>query len=366
MEIHLFFSQVVTTAISKLTFSRSPHARLGPLLEGLFNIVSNVPDDKFRYDSRVGNTPSYKLVLRALYGLSQRSSLQILDICHDPSRWFWLITDNVQNYIRRRTLRLGRANHMNIGMAATVWIAPASNVDPSVIFNYDEKERLRAACHRDRITTVRLLRFIDQGHERKVFAFQWLWVLGNYITQLGHLKSHANTLLRTRAQIQKVPDVPTEVFPLPTTNGSEMKLPEFQRSVLDFMKSAGQTPERHHQRLIVLGGDGLTFELSHKVQQQRQFHNSPFHSFRILNPMLQWWHTFWTNDSRIIDRHLVSYASLNPATLGHSASKIARKIPINQGKYDYHQATELMYFVADMRMLDCWRYVFLLCFELRG
>lgn len=135
-------------------------------------MISDVPDDKFRYDSRVGNTPSYMIILRAPYGLSAQSSLQIMDICQDSGRWFWIIADNVQNYISRRTFRLGRANHMNIGMAGTVWVAPLSHIDPSKIFDYDAKEKLRAASRRDRLTTAKLLRFIDQEHESKVFAFQ--------------------------------------------------------------------------------------------------------------------------------------------------------------------------------------------------
>ncbi|EEB88489.1 hypothetical protein MPER_13645, partial [Moniliophthora perniciosa FA553] len=57
---------VVSMVISKLLFSRSPHARLEPMLEGLFNLVSLVSYDKFRYDSHVGNTPSYNTALAAL------------------------------------------------------------------------------------------------------------------------------------------------------------------------------------------------------------------------------------------------------------------------------------------------------------
>lgn len=332
------------------------------MLEGLFNIVTNASDDKFRYDSRVGNTPSYQTVLRGLYGLSHQSENQVLDVCRDPWRWFWIVTDNVQNYHRRRSFRLGRSNHMNVGMAATVWVAPQSTTDPSTIFDYEEKKRLRAASQRDRLTTDHLLNLIDADHEARAFAFQWLWVLGNYVTHVSHLKSRANELLRTEAQLQKLPNEPNLAFPLPTSTGSETQLLDFVRSIFDFLKSAGQVAERFLKRMLPFGGDGLTFELLLKVQQHRQFHESPFHSLRILNPILQWWHCFWTNDSRIVERHLVSYASLDPSTLGHSASKISRTIPLNQGKYDYHQASELLYFVTDMRMLDCWRYVNILQF----
>ncbi|KAK7018650.1 hypothetical protein VNI00_018336 [Paramarasmius palmivorus] len=50
---------------------------------------------------------------------------------------------------------------------------------------------------------------------------------------------------------------------------------------------------------------------------------------------------------------------IDPSTLGYSASKIHRTIPKDQGKYNYHQATDLVYFVADMKALDCWRLLML-------
>ncbi|KAJ3764517.1 hypothetical protein FB446DRAFT_656341, partial [Lentinula raphanica] len=57
---------VTSTVISKLTFSHSESARLGPLQEGLFNFATNASDEKFRYDSHVGNTPSYATILKAM------------------------------------------------------------------------------------------------------------------------------------------------------------------------------------------------------------------------------------------------------------------------------------------------------------
>ncbi|KAJ8094953.1 hypothetical protein PM082_010169 [Marasmius tenuissimus] len=90
---------VVSTAISKLTFSRSPHARLGPMLEGLFNMVSLVSFDRFRYDSHVGNTPAYNTVASGLYGLGQQAARQVVYLCWDPGYWFWIVIDNIQNYI---------------------------------------------------------------------------------------------------------------------------------------------------------------------------------------------------------------------------------------------------------------------------
>ena len=143
--------------------------------------------------------------MRSLYALSNQVKSHTLDVCRDPGQWFWIVVDNCQNFLRRRVFRVGRDNHMNIGMAGTVWVAPLSTTDPSKIFDYEDKERRRAQCQRDHLTTERLLRFVDANHERKVFAFQWLWVLGNYIEPLRELKSCANTLLRTEGRIRAMP-----------------------------------------------------------------------------------------------------------------------------------------------------------------
>ncbi|KAK7022837.1 hypothetical protein VNI00_016918 [Paramarasmius palmivorus] len=345
---------VISTVISKLMFSRSSLARLGPMLEGLFNLVSQVSYDKFRYDSHVGNTPAYTTVISALYGLGQQAGTQLMDICRDPGHWFWIILDNVQNYIRHHSLRLGRMNHMNLGMAATVWIAPPSASDPGV-FDFDDKQRRRASCDRTKITAMKLLRLPDAAHERHVYAFQWLWVLGNYVPRLENLKLRANELLRTTGRRQKVPDEPTQCFTLPTVSASETKLPEFLDGVLDFLKSAGQTGERFNKRMLPIGGDGLTFELLHKIMSHRQFHKSPFHGLRIMNPKLQWWHLLWTNDARIIDNHMGNPAGSDVSSFGHLISSIGRKLPKEQGKYNYKQASELLYLVLDADILNCWR-----------
>ncbi|KAF9050825.1 hypothetical protein BDZ89DRAFT_593109 [Hymenopellis radicata] len=345
---------VVSTAISKVTFCRSPHARLGPILEGLFNIASNASFDTFRYDSRVGNTPAYDTMLRILYGLSQQAAVQTLEICRDPGRWYWIVIDNVQNYFRRRSLGIGRENYMVIGMAGTVWVALMAGPGPEAL-NFEKKALMRKEFSRQSVTTGQLLALLPQEHEHRVFSYQWLWVLGNYDHRLAHLKTRANELLRTKGRLQKVPDGRTECFPLPSNNGRETQLPEFQASLFDFFKSAGQTEQRFHRRLMPVTGDGFTFELLLKLMQQRQFHESDFESLRFLEPGLAGWHTEWTNDSRVIDYHLDSYSSQDPSTLGYALSKIKRKIPKDQGKYNYHHANEALYLVLDMRMLDCWR-----------
>ncbi|KAJ3827207.1 hypothetical protein F5880DRAFT_1474946 [Lentinula raphanica] len=322
-------------------------------MKGLFEFASNASFDTFRFESRIANTPAYSTILKILYGLSEEAAKTTIAACQASDYVIWATTDNTQNYHLRRMNRMGLENVMNLGMSCIAWrrrLRHASALD------FEDKQRRRRECRRNEITVPKLLELFDHDHERKVFSYQWLWVLGEYVELLGHLKKHANILLATQGSKLKIPEGADSPFTLPTTSGSEQDLPAFLDSILSFMKDLGQMKDNHMHRMFPIGGDGLTFELYGRVMEQRQLHSGPFTSLRFLNPKLEWWHTEWTNDSRIIDKHLASYASQDPSTLGHSASKITRKIRVNQGKYDYNQGSELMYFVLDMRMLDCWRY----------
>ncbi len=248
--------------------------------------------------------------------------------------------------------RIGLHNVMNIGIAATAWLKPLHY--PNAL-NYEDKAHCRATTKRAEATVDSLLRYIDPEHERHVFAYQWLWVLREYGQDLEYVKAHALMLLRTCGRIQKVADEPTKAFPLPSTGRSEAEVPEFLVSMQDFVHSTGQTSDDFDLRILPVGGDGMTYWLFLTLMQLRQFHKSQYTSLRTWNPLLQWWHTLWMNLSQIIDKYLVSYSSHDPSTLGYSASKIDRTIRVDQGKYDFHQGSELVYFVLDMRVLDCWR-----------
>ncbi|KAJ8094952.1 hypothetical protein PM082_010168 [Marasmius tenuissimus] len=182
-----------------------------------------------------------------------------------------------------------------------------------------------------------------------------MWVLGNYAQRLQGLKDLANERLQTVGKRQKVPNEPVECFTLPTVSGSKTKLPEFLERVLDFLKSVGQTGACFLKRMLPIGGNGLTFELLHRIISHRQFHDSPFHSLCFLNPKLQWWHLFWTNDARIIDLHMGNPAGSDMSSLGHLLSSIDRKLSKEQGKYNYKQASEALYLVLDADILSCWR-----------
>jgi hypothetical protein len=70
-----------------------------------------------------------------------------------------------------------------------------------------------------------------------------------------------------------------------------------------------------------------------------------------MKPMLEWWHTEWTNLSRIFEAHWEDPLSNDPSTLGHSTSKIGQKKPANLKKVDFYSSTDLAYLSLT---LECW------------
>lgn len=103
------------------------------------------------------------------------------------------------------------------------------------------------------------------------------------------------------------------------------------------------------------GGDGLTYEMFIWLKRYLQFHSDVFQSFALLEPVLELWHTLWTDLSRLFECHWPagSLTSQDPSTLGHSAQLISRKMPPNLKKVDYYPGAQLAYDVLDVQMRKC-------------
>ena len=118
----------------------------------------------------------------------------------------------------------------------------------------------------------------------------------------------------------------------------------------------GQRDGDYLQKLILVGGDGLTYEKLVQLQKYMQFHGDEFQSLALLIPLLELWHLEWTNLSRIYETHWGNYLSTDdPGTLQNSAADIGHKEPAKLNKVDYYPHMQLAYLVLDGRMLNCWR-----------
>ncbi|KIJ17495.1 hypothetical protein PAXINDRAFT_9449 [Paxillus involutus ATCC 200175] len=312
--------------------------------------------DTFAYSSRIARTTAYSTVLRTLRGLSEQEAEAVKELGCDVTKYGVLVTDNVQNYLLQQDARIGCINTMNTGLAATY--IEVEDVDPKAFDLEDKRQRL-ANSRRSGLTVHELHRLIDHQHICDVMGLQSLLTLATYVPELSHVKEHVSKLYRTRHAKLRLSERPSKVHPLATNGKNETVTTELKDGLLDFLAQIGQDAgvDHHLQRLIIIVGDGLTFEKILQLKKYLQFHPDAFQSFELIEPRLAVWHTLWTDLSRIFETHWGHALSRDPSTIGHSATKISRKQPASLKKVDYYPYSELLYTILDARILDCWRII---------
>ncbi|KAJ7691824.1 hypothetical protein B0H17DRAFT_1200940 [Mycena rosella] len=308
------------------------------------------------YNYRISTMPSYSKIYRSLEGLSTEEALVTLNHGRDPTKAGILLFDNVQNLARIRDLRIGRENHMNVGMSG-LWVEASDSTDVAV-FDLNDKQRFIANSQRADLTVDTLLGFLDQEEANATGYLEWMEVLVRCTKPLNHYMAEVSARYRATAKLV-IPLQKFVVHPL-AASGKKQTIPsEFKDGLLDFLAQVGQLPADYILRKLIIGGDGLSYAMVLQLQAYLQFHKDPFKSFEILEPQLQVWHTKWTDLIRIFQTHWgrVSGKSTNPASLGHSAGKIGRAAPSNMKKVEFYPGSQLVHLVLDARMLDCWRFI---------
>ncbi|KAJ7267142.1 hypothetical protein C8J57DRAFT_1068065 [Mycena rebaudengoi] len=351
---------VVTTCLSMLDFCKNDEARLIPLARGILYLSSCVPIDIISYNSRIAGMPAVNTIKHALKGFSDQKAIAIRQRGRNVvivkrngrnmTKVKVLIFDNVQHFMRERDLRIGRENRMIIGIACTFW---EFWVDEAALDVLDKRARITSSS-RPQITVDDVLGMIDQPHMKQIGILQFLEALTNYIPDASIYKDDIYLRYRTRVAKLQAEVVAAPISPLATSGKNEASISELKDAFLDFLEQLGMQEDDYDLRLFFGGGDGMSYNNMLLLKKYLQNHKDPFQSFEILHPVLQLWHTMWTDLSRIFETHWGAPLNDNPATLGHSAKKIGRAAPANLKKVDYYPSAQLLNLVHDMRMLDCW------------
>ncbi|KAJ7921902.1 hypothetical protein B0H13DRAFT_2318024 [Mycena leptocephala] len=320
---------VIVHVLADLLFCRTDNANLLPLARGILYFGCSVPADIMAYNSRIGTMPSYSTIRRHLEGLSSEEALVTSAHGSDPTKAGILLFDNVQNLARVRDHRIGRENHMNVGMSG-LWVETWKIINIHVFDLSDKRQRITYS-ERANLSVDRLVSFLDQEDADTTGYRAWLEVLVHYTKPLKSRSAEVKARYSRTAKL---------VIPV-------------ERSVVH---QVGQTAASYIPRKLVIGGDGLSYAMLLQLQSYLQWHKDAFQSFEILEPQLQVWHLKWTDIIRIFQTHWgrTSGKSTNPASLGHSAGKIGRSAPSNMKKVEFYPGSQLLYLVLDARMLDCW------------
>ncbi|KAJ7891465.1 hypothetical protein B0H13DRAFT_1625931 [Mycena leptocephala] len=343
---------VIVHVLADLLFCRTDNANLLPLARGILYFGCSVPVDIMAYNSRIGTMPSYSTIRRHLEGLSSEEALVTSAHGNNPTKAGILLFDNVQNLARVRDHRIGRENHMNVGMSG-LWVETWNIINIHVFDLSDKRQRITYS-ERANLSVDRLVSFLDQEDADTTGYLAWLEVLVRYTKPLKSRSAEVKARYSRTAKLV-IPVERSVVHVLAPSGKKETILSELKDGLLDFLQQVGQTAASYIPRQLVIGGDGLSYAMLLQLQSYLQWHKDAFQSFEILEPQLQVWHLKWTDIIRIFQTHWgrTSGKSTNPTSLGHSAGKIGRSAPSNMKKVEFYPGSQLLYLVLDARMLDC-------------
>lgn len=350
---HSLFDKVALEAISSLNFSHTKFARLHAAVRSVMLFANGAARGVFNYASRIAFAQSYNATYATLARFSAQRAAYLKVAGRDRKIGLMMRFDNVQEYTKDREHRMGRENVMKIGVAGTV-----SEMIEYELDAVDAKAwcQLLDCNQRAELTVPKLFKMIDVELMDRVLELQWLQTLAHFIPELSHLKPKIDAIYRSEASKLQLEDRRTVIHPLGTSAKNENVMTELRDVLGDFLGQIGQSPEDYDaDRLIFIGGDGLTFERLLRLKEYMQFQDDSFKRFENVVPFLETWHTEWTFVSLIFESHWGDALTNDPSKLGHSATKIDQKPPTNLKKVDYYSAIFLAYLVLDVRMLDCFR-----------
>ncbi|KAF8152779.1 hypothetical protein K438DRAFT_1477476, partial [Mycena galopus ATCC 62051] len=352
------------STISMIVFCRNHYARLYPLVRGIIYLASHVPVDIIALNSHLGTMPSIDTIKSALKGFSKQKALRIQTMGlarNSMVKVTIIIFNNSQHFRRQRERRIGRENMMVIGTSATYIqkLVAATALDP-----LDKRHRISLNLRRT-MTVEDILTRIDFQHLRQIGILQFIEAIATYIPEGSKYKAEILLRYQTRCQKRLLPLEITDINPLACSGKNEAVVSELKDAMLDFLAQTGQTESNFDDRLWFAGGDGMSYNNLLLVQKYMRNHTeSSFQNFQLMRPVLQAWHTMWTDLCRIHETHWGAPLNDNPASLGNSAKKIGRPAPPNLKKVDYYPAADLLALVHGMRMLDCWSRIYFKCDDL--
>ncbi|KIY43253.1 hypothetical protein FISHEDRAFT_53997 [Fistulina hepatica ATCC 64428] len=348
---------VATYALSEIDYSCTMTANYLPIAEGVLQWAFKTPDIMFRVNARLGRTVTLSTILRSLERLSLHKQGLLLEFGHDEEKGLRLTFDNVQNFLRQRDPRYGRVDRLVIGCAGHAVEAEGFTQEA---VDLDLKLQKLAENQRANLTVDSFKELIDVEHLDLVFILHWLQILVRYIPRLYRHKAKVNELFRTLAAKKRLPPTrKSKIHPLATNAKNETITTDLKAMLYDFLAQLGQAELAYLRRLILAGGDGLTYQKLLEMKRYLQRKGDAFQSLQLIEPILELWHTQWTNLSRMMEAHWGEPIGENdPSTLGHSAAVAGRKTPANLKKVDFYLSSQLVYLVLDVRVLDIWRLYF--------
>lgn len=226
-------------------------------------------------------------------------------------------------------------------------------------FDLNEKQRLIKEGRRFTFTAEDLRRLLDGPHLHRVSTLHWLQVLVEFVPELSAYRVAVLARFRAASKGPRRPNGATNIISLRCNAEDPQSTAGLLRAVHDYLETQLRVSrDDPDQRILIGGGDGLTFETMLKAKRERQNHDDPYDRLDHLEPELQLWHTKWTELNRIYFLHCGPSGSPDPSTLRTSIEITGRKVPADLKKVDFQSSLKTLMLVGEARMLDCWQYVY--------
>ncbi|KAI0055098.1 hypothetical protein BV25DRAFT_1816096 [Artomyces pyxidatus] len=350
---------VCTSAVSSLTFARSSRASLYPLCRGIWLFAVKAHQSIYRVESRLGQSVSYETMRQAIHTMADAKLVMLRKLLSpDSGKNFVSVGDNVQAHSKERDHRIGRRSTMIKGFAGTA--VEMEDCDPKA-FDIDELLRREALVERRTLTVKMIQDDIDWSHLENVAALSFLESLVKFVPALAQYRDEVTDLSTTTLRRHQIPSSrKSKVFPLASNNADEMHIQGMKAAVDDFLSTQmGINDDTLKKRVLILSGDGKTFDQLIKLRKYLSSHEGHFESLRCMVPLLELWHTKWTDLSRTVRAHWGKDFPNDPSTLAKFAFETECPTPSDLRKVDFYDGEQIVNLALDAHLLNCWEYVHL-------
>ncbi|KAG6907429.1 hypothetical protein DXG01_008894 [Tephrocybe rancida] len=292
---------ITTSAIMALTLGRSNRANLFAFCRGIWLFSSKAAQTVYRVDSRFGLSVASSTVHTALSCMSEKQmeNLQALLASEKP---VLTVGDNVQTWAKQHDHRIGRESKMLKGYAGTV--VEMQDVEEGAFDLQDLLSQQSLQQCRD-LSADMILEDIDWLHQKNVSAGDFTQTLIEMVPALSIYKDDMEKWTKTVLTKTQIPkNCRSKIIPLATNSANEIHVQGMKQGLLDFFSTQmGITEETLRNRCFIKSGDGKTFDQLLKLKKYAVSEKGDFESFRWLVPLLELWHTKWTDLSQVARAH---------------------------------------------------------------
>ncbi|KAI0048193.1 hypothetical protein FA95DRAFT_1657992 [Auriscalpium vulgare] len=348
---------IAASVISELVFGNNSWTNMFAMCRGIALFGTMAHQSVYRVGSRLAQCVPYTTAREALVTMSTIERASLVEKFAKPNVPPPLVVfDNIQAYARSWAIRLGRAARMITGTGGTG--VQMEDCAPNAFDAAPIQEKIEQGARRN-VTAADITASIDTEHIDRVLQYHWADVLVSYVPSLALYRKDLSRKFETNTkkhQINKTRH--TKVYPLGTNNANEASTKGLKDAVSDFLNQLGITKSNLGGRLIFFHGDGKTFDGLHKMKKYVSGSLNKFSQLQFVRPVLELWHTKWTDLSRICRTHWGGAHSISdPSTLGFMAKAIGVGVPSDFHKVHFYTYKHLVDVTIRGHILQRWEYV---------